>query len=88
MTPASEVIKVLKDTLTLLGNASNYVSQARRRALIQTINKSRPRLGSSLKDICKENLGNTGTELFGVEVCKRSQKEQQQLKTSTRPWLQ
>lgn len=71
MIPASEVIKVLKDTLALLGNASNYVSQARRRALIQVINKSRPKLGSFLKDICKDNLGNTGTELFGVEVRKR-----------------
>ena len=88
MIPASEVIKVLKDTLALLGNASNYVSQARRRALTQMINKSRPRLGSFLKDVCKDNLGNTGTELFGVEVRKRSQKEPQQLKTSTRPWLQ
>ena len=71
MIPASEVIKVLKDTLALLGNAFNYVTQARRRALIQTINKSHPRLGSFLKDICKDNLGNTGTESFGVEVRKK-----------------
>ena len=72
MIPASEVIKVLKDALVLLGNVSNYVSQARRTALIQMINKSHPRLGSFLlKDILKDNLGNTGTELFGVEVCKK-----------------
>ena len=38
---------------------------------VQAINKSCPRLGSFLKDFCKDNLGNTGTGLFGVEVHKK-----------------
>ena len=69
--PVSDVIRVTQDTLALIGNASNYISQARRSAVISSIAKSRPKLSSFLKEICKEDLGDTGLELFGPEVRKK-----------------
>ena len=69
--PVSDVIRVTQDTLVLIGNASNYISQARRTAVINSIARSRPKLSSFLKEICKEDLGDTGDELFGPEVRKK-----------------
>ena len=56
LTPVSDVIRVTQDTLALIGNASNYISQARRTAAISSIAKSRPKLSSFLKEMCKEDL--------------------------------
>ena len=39
--------------------------------MISSIAKSRPKLSSFLKEICKEDLGDTGVELFGPEVRKK-----------------
>ena len=39
--------------------------------MISSIAKSRPKLSSFLKEICKEDLGDTGVELFGPEVQKK-----------------
>ena len=69
--PAGEVVTIIQHTLALIGNASNYVSQIRRSALIQSISKSRPKLGSFMKEICKEDLVTTGSELFDLEVRKK-----------------
>ena len=66
--PAGEVVQVIQDCLVLIGNASNYVSQARRNNIIQTLSKSRPKLGSFLKDMCNDNLSNTRGELFGPDI--------------------
>ena len=70
--PVSEVIRVTQDTLALIGNASNYISQTRCTAVISSIAKSQPKLTSFLKEICKEDLGDTGVELFGPEVQKKT----------------
>ena len=69
--PAGEVVTIIRHTLTLIGNASNYVSQIRCTALIQSISKSRPKLGSFVKEICKEDLVTTGSKLLGPEVRKK-----------------
>ena len=69
--PVSEVIKLTQDTLALIGNASNYISQSRRSSIISSISKSRPKLSSFMKEICKDDIGDTGTELFGPEIRKK-----------------
>lgn len=69
--PVSEVIKLTQDTLVLIGNASNYISQTRRANIFNSISKSRPKLSSFMKEICKDDLGDTGTQLFGPEVRKK-----------------
>ena len=66
--PVSDVIRVTQDTLALIRNASNYISQARCTAVMNSIARSRPKLSSFLKEICKEDLGDTRDELFGPEV--------------------
>jgi len=69
--PASEVVKVTKDTLALIGNASNYIAQSRRKAFVDSISKSKPKLAKFLREICKEDLGDTGSELFGPQARKK-----------------
>ena len=63
--PAGEVTKVIQDTLALIGNASNYVSNTRQSR------KSRPKLGTFMKEVCTEDLGDTGSDLFGPVVRKK-----------------
>ena len=65
---AGEVVQVMQDCLVLIGNTSNYVSQAQRNNIIQTLSKSRPKLGSFMKDLCNDNLSNTRGELFGLDI--------------------
>ena len=69
--PASDVLKVTQDTLALIGNASNYIFQARRTAVINSLSKSRPKLSTFMKEVCKDDLGDTGPELLGPEVRKK-----------------
>ena len=69
--PAGEVVQVMKDSLALIGNASNYMSQTRRSNIIQSLSKSRPKLGSFMKDVCNDNLSNTRGELFGPDIRKK-----------------
>lgn len=66
-----EVLDVLKDSLMLIGNASHYITQSRRRSIIESTKKSRPRLAKFLQDICKRDLGDTGEDLFGPEARKK-----------------
>ena len=47
--PVSDVIRVTQDTLALIGNASNYIFQARCTAVINSIARSWPQLSSFLK---------------------------------------
>ena len=63
--PVSEVLKILKTTLMLIGNASNYISETRRRVAIDTIKQSRPKLATFLREICNEDLGEASGDLFG-----------------------
>lgn len=69
--PASDVLRVTKDTLALIGNASNYISQTRRSTFIDSISGTRPNLAKFLREICKDDLGDTGTELFGPQARKK-----------------
>lgn len=71
MIPASEVIKVMMDTTALIGNASSYISQTRRNIFIDSISGQHPNLAKFLWEICKGDLGDTGTELFGPQVRKK-----------------
>ena len=66
-----DVLDVMKSSLMLIGNASHYITQTRRRSIIDTTKKSRPKLASFLQDICKGDLGDTGEDLFGPEARKK-----------------
>ena len=63
--PVSEVLKISKTALMLIGNASNYISETRRRVAIDTVKQSRPKLAKFLREICKEDLGEASGDLFG-----------------------
>ena len=49
----------------LIGNASNYISETRRRVAIDTIKQSRLKLAKFLREICNEDLGEASGDLFG-----------------------
>ena len=55
----------------LIGNASHYITQARRKSIIESTKKSRPRLAKFLQEICSRDLGDTGEDLFGPEARKK-----------------
>ena len=65
-----EVIDVMKASLMLIGNASHYITQSRRKSIIESTNKSRPRLAKFLQVICRRDLGDMGEDFFGPEVRK------------------
>ena len=69
--PVGEVLKVFKDTLVLIGNSSNYISQLRRKEISESMKSTRPKLSQFLQEVCKEDLGDSGAELFGPEVRKK-----------------
>ena len=66
--PVSEVLKISKTTLMLIGNASSYISETRWRAVINTIKQARPKLAKFLAEICKEDLGEASGDLFGPQA--------------------
>ena len=72
--PTKDVLRVTRDTLALIGNASSYVSHHRRLAIVKA---SRPHLASYLKEVCLENVGDTEGELFGPGVSKRKSRTEQ-----------
>lgn len=59
----SDVLDVMKCLLMLIGNASPYITQTRRRSIIETTKKSRPNLAG--------DLGDTGEDLFSTEARKK-----------------
>lgn len=66
-----DVMKVIRESLALIGNASSYVSQNRRLAIVDRVKESRPQLASFLKEVCSEDMGDSGRELFGPAVKKK-----------------
>lgn len=68
--PSGDVVRVMKDTLALLGNASCYISQVRRSQFINSINPQRPSVARFLREVTKELPNSDGSELFGPEVQK------------------
>lgn len=68
--PTSDVVKVMKDTLALLGNAVSYISRTRRSQFISSINNQRPTVAKFLREVTKDSNTNAGPELFGPEIQK------------------
>ena len=68
--PTLDVVRVMKDTLALLGNAVSYISRTRRSQFISSINSQRPTVAKFLREVTKESNTSTGSELFGPEVQK------------------
>ena len=69
--PTKDVLKVVREALALIGNASSYISTNRRMAIIDKVKVYRPRLASFLKEVCSEELGDAGGELFGPSAKKK-----------------
>ena len=66
-----EVLDVIKASLILIGNAAHYITQSRRKSIIDSTKKSRPKLAKFLQDIRKRDLGDTGEDIFGPEARKK-----------------
>ena len=73
--PANELMKAATDTLALIGNESNYIAQSRRKTFIDSISKTKPKLATFLREICKEDLGDAGSELFGPQARNKQKKK-------------
>ena len=69
--PAQEVIRVTRQTLALLGNASSLTSFKRRAGVIAAVKPKRPKLANFLEEVCKEKVVEPSSELFGPAVKKR-----------------
>lgn len=73
--PADVVLRSIQATLTLIGNATNYISIQRRENIIKALPKSRENLAKILKQVTKRDSIGEGTHLFGEnamdEVSKR-----------------
>ena len=52
----------------LIGDASNYISETRRRVAIDTIKQSRPKQANFLRETGKEDLGEASGDLFGPQA--------------------
>ena len=66
--PADVVMGCIHATLTLVGNASSYISTIRRENIIKALPKSRQNLGKILKQVSKQDTIGEGTHLFGDDA--------------------
>ena len=70
LVPVEVVLETIQCSLVLIGNASHYVSQARRAGIIDKLDEKARGLRPTLGRLCKEDLGNTGKYLFGPQFRK------------------
>ena len=66
--PADVVLKSIQATLTLIGNANNYISTMRRDNIIKALPKSREHLAKILKQVTKQDIVGEGSHLFGDQA--------------------
>lgn len=66
--PGDVVMKAIQATLTLVGNASSYISTLRRDNIIQALPKSRENLAKILKQVTKQDVVGEGSHLFGEQA--------------------
>ena len=70
LTPVEEVLKVIRASLALIGNSSNYVSQLRRKTIIEALPADKANLAKIMKQVCKRQIENLGSELFRDQAIK------------------
>ena len=68
--PVEEVLKVIRASVALIGNSSNYVSQLRRKTIIEALPADKANLAKIMKQVCRRQIENTGPELFGDQAIK------------------
>ena len=66
--PADVVLKSIQATLTLIGNANNYISTMRRDNIIKALPKSRENRVKILKQVTKQDVVGEGSHLFGDQA--------------------
>lgn len=69
--PVDAVLTVAKESIALIGNSFNYVNEARRKNVLESMKAKCPRLAGFIEDICKDDLGEDTSELFGPVVKKK-----------------
>ena len=69
--PAGDVFKVIKDTLVLIGNASNYITRTRRMNFIDSINGAHQKLAIFPGEVTRDDIEGTDGDLFGPQVRKK-----------------
>ena len=68
--PVEEVLKIIRASLALIGNSSNYVSQLRRKTIIEALPADKANLAKIMKQVCRGQIKNSGSELFGDQAIK------------------
>ena len=68
--PVEEVLKVIRASLALIGNSSNYISQLRRKTIIEALPADKANLAKIMKQVCKRQIENSSSELFGDQAIK------------------
>ena len=66
--PADVVMGCVQATLTLIGNASNYISTLKRVNIIKALPKSRENLAKILKQVSRQDSIGEGPHLFGDDA--------------------
>ena len=68
--PVEEVLKIIRASLALIWNSSNYVSQLRRKTIIEALPADKANLAKIMKQVCRGQIENSGSELFGDQAIK------------------
>ena len=68
--PVEEVLKIIRASLSLIGNSSNYVSQLRRKTIIEALPADKANLAKIMKQVSRGQIENSGSELFGDQAIK------------------
>lgn len=61
------MVKVIKDTMALIENASSYI-HPKRSNFVDSIDGAHPRLASFLWKVTKEDVEDTDSDLFGPKI--------------------
>lgn len=69
LVPVEVILDTIQRSLVLIGNASNYISEARRDLVVGRISQKQKGLGKILKNICHRTKPE-GSALFGSSVHK------------------
>ena len=69
LVPVEVVLDTIQRSLVLIGNASNYISEARRDLIVSKISQKQKGLGKMLRSVC-QSARSEGSDLFGPGVHK------------------
>ena len=72
--PVEEVLKIIRASLALIGNSSNYVSQLRRKTIIEALPADKANLAKIMKRVCRgrsKTLAQSSLEIRPSRQCQK-----------------